>query len=122
MQRAQLFGKVFDNVCDNLEVSANSGKKPLCCNVDFLGLEFDILLIEAWLPKDKLQKAIEEVATILRKKSWTTNEELDSLVGLHFFAANIVCPGRAFLLRLYDRVAKGKKYLHWSKSIGDDLL
>ena len=97
-------------------------KKPLCCNVDFLGLEFDTLLIEAWLPKDKLQKAIEKVATILKKKSWTTNEELDSLVGLHFFAAKIVCPGRAFLLPLYDRVAKGKKYLHWSKSIGDYLL
>lgn len=78
--------------------------------------------MEARLPKDKLKKAIEGVAKVLEKKSSTTHEELQSLVGLLSFAAKVVCPGRAFLRRLYDALAKGGKYLHWSKPIRDDLL
>ena len=90
--------------------------------VDFLGLEFDTVLMEARLPKDKLTKAMEGVGRVLEKRSSTTHEELQSLVGLFSFAAKVVYPGRAFLRCLYDALAKGGKYLHWSKSIVDDLL
>ena len=75
----------------------NDGKKQLGCIVDFLGLEFNILQIEARLPNDKLKKAIEGMAKVLKKKSSTTHEELQSLVGLLSFAAKVVCPDRAFL-------------------------
>ena len=122
LQQAKQFGKEFDNVCVDLGISVNGEKKQLGCIVDFLGLEFDTLLREARLPKDKLKKAIEGVAIILERKSSTTHEELQSLVGLLSFAAKVFYPGRAFLRRLYDRLAKGGKYLHWSKPIGDDLL
>ena len=68
--------------------------------------------MEARLPKDKLKKAIEGVAKVLEKKSSTTHEELQSLVGLLSFAAKVVCPDQAFLRCLYDILAKGGKYLH----------
>ena len=122
LQQAQQFGKEFDNVCVDLGVGVNGEKKQLGCIVDFLRLEFDTLLMEARLPKDKLKKAIEGVARILEKKSSTTHEELQSLVGLLSFAAKVVYPGRAFLRRLYDGLAKGGKYLHWSMPIKNDLL
>ena len=122
LQQAQQFGKEFDNVCVDLGVGVNGEKKQLGCIVDFLGLEFDTLLMEARLPKDKLIKAIEGVARILEKKSSTTHKELQSLVGLLSFAAKVVYPGQAFLRRLYNGLAKGRKYLHWSILIRDDLL
>ena len=78
--------------------------------------------MEARLLKNKLKKTIKRVAKILEKKSSTTNKEQEFLVGLLFFAAKVVCPSRAFLRHFYDGLAKGGKYLHWSKPIGDDLL
>lgn len=74
-------------------MGVNKGKKQLGCIVDFLGLEFDTLQMEARLPKDKLQKAIEGVARVLEKKSPTTHEKLQSLVGLLSFAAKAFFPG-----------------------------
>ena len=100
----------------------NDGKKQLGCIVDFLELEFDTLQMEAQLPKDKLKKAIEGVAKILERKSSTTHEKLQSFVGFLSFAAKIVCPGQAFLQRLYNALGKDGIYLHWSKPIGDDLF
>ncbi len=88
----------------------------------FLGLEFDTLLMEVQLSKDRLKKSMDEFANILKGESSTTHEELESLAGFFSFAAKVVCLGQAFLLRLYDRLAKGGKYLHQSKTIGDDLL
>ena len=88
-------------MCANLGISVNGKKKQLGCIVDFLRLEFDTLLMEARLPKDKLKKAIEEVARILERKSSSNYEELQSLVGLLSFTAKVVYPGRAFLRRLY---------------------
>ena len=90
--------------------------------VNFFELEFDILLIEAQLPKNKLIKAIVGVARLLEKKSLTTYEELQSLIGFFFFAAKVVYLGQAFLQCLYYKLAKGGKYLHWFIFIRDDLL
>lgn len=112
LQQAQQFGREFNNVCSNLGVGVNDDKKQLGCIVNFLGLEFDTLRMEAQLPKDKLKKTIEGVAGVLERRSSTTHEELQSLVGLLSFAAKVVCLGRAFLRRLYDALAKGGKYLH----------
>ena len=72
-------------------------KKQFSCIVDFLGLEFDILQIEARLPKDKLNKSSEGLTKIFEKKSSTTHEELQSLAGHFSFTAKLIYPGRAFL-------------------------
>lgn len=82
-------------------MSVNGKKKQFSCIIDFFGLKFDTLLIEAQLRKDKLKKAIKKVVKILEKKSSTTYKELQSLVGLFFFTAKVVYPGRAFLQWCY---------------------
>lgn len=121
-QQTDQFGKEFDEVCMDLGIGVNNRKKQLGCIVDFLGLEFDTLQMEARLPKHMLKNIIEGVAKILEKKSSTSHEELQSLVGLFLFAAKIICPSWIFLRRLYNALTKGGKYLHLSKSIKDDLL
>ena len=103
-------------------MGVNDVKKQLGCIIDFFGLEFDTLGIEARLLKDKLKKAIEEIARVLERRSSTTYEELQSLVGFLSFATKVVCLGRAFLRRLYNALAKSGKYLHQSKPTGNDLL
>lgn len=122
LQQAQLFRKECDNVYDYFLVSVNGKKQPVGCNVNFLALGFDNLLIEAQLPKDKLRKTMERVVKILENKRWTINEELKSLVGLFFLAAKVVCLGQVFLGRRYDALVKSGRYLHWSKFIRNDLL
>ena len=56
--------------------------------------------MEDRLPEDKLKKAIEGVARVLEKKSSTTHEELQSLVGFFSLVVKVVYPGQAFLRRL----------------------
>lgn len=60
----------------DLGININGKKKQLVCVLDFLGLEFYILLIKAQFPKNKLKKTIEKVAKILKKKSSITYKEL----------------------------------------------
>ena len=78
--------------------------------------------MEVRLPNDKLEKAIKEVAKLLEKRSFTIHEEFQSLDGLLSFAAKVVYPSRAFLRQRYDALAKGGRYLLWSKPIRDYLL
>lgn len=112
LQEAQQFEKEFNNVCTDLGIRVNGDKKQLCFLVDFLRLIFNTEKIEACLPKNKLEKAIQGVAELLEKQSFITYKKLQSLVGLLSFAAKVVYPIRAFLRRLYDALAKGGKYLH----------
>ena len=94
-----------------------TGKKQLGHVVDFLGLEFDTLRMDARLPKDELKKATEGIVRILERKSSTTHKELQLLVGLLSFAAKVIYPGRAFLRRLYDALVKGGTGLSLLKTI-----
>ena len=112
LQEAQQFGTEFDNVCTDFGIGINGDKKQLGRIVDFLGLGFDTVKLEACLQKDKLGKAIKGVTRLLEKRSSNAHEKLQSLVGLHSFAAKATYPGRAFLRQLYDVLAKGGKYLH----------
>ena len=68
--------------------------------------------MEAQLPKNKLNKIIEAVTKILKKKSSITLIELQSFVTLHFFASKVIYLMQAFFFYLYDVLAQGRKYLH----------
>lgn len=94
----------FDFLCKTLGILNNEKKKQRGRVIVFLGIELDFLLIEAWLPADKLNKA----------KLWVTRmishnvieyDNLQSLTGFLFFAAKVIQPGRTFLCRLFDAVA-----------------
>ncbi len=93
-----MFRKECNNVCNNPWGNVNGRTKQLGCNFNFLGLEFDTLLIEACLPKDKLKKAVEKVAKILEKKISTTYEKLESLLIFFLFEAYYVCLGPSISL------------------------
>lgn len=75
-QQAQQFGKIFDNVCVDFSIGVNGKKKQLRCIVDFLGLKFDIIQIEAQLLGDKLKITNKKMVKILEKKSSTSHKKL----------------------------------------------
>ena len=67
----------------------------------FAGIELDTVLMEARLPKEKLDKCRELLSAFLRRRK-VTLQEIQSLTGLLNFACTVVVPGRAFLRRLID--------------------
>lgn len=58
---------------------------------------------------EKLQKVIEIIENIIKKKSLSIRKKLQSRVDLLFFATKIVFLGQIFLLHLYNSQPKGKK-------------
>ena len=65
------------------------------------GIEIDTELMEARLPQDKLEDAINLVRSFARRKKVTLHE-LQSLIGTLNFACKVIVPGRPFLRRLID--------------------
>ena len=68
--------------------------------ISFAGIELDSVLMEAWLPPDKLVKCQDLISGFLRRRK-VALREIQSLTGLLNFACTVV-PGRAFLRRLTD--------------------
>ena len=63
------------------------------------GREVDTIAMEMRLPKDKLDKAQEQLQRLRHSKK-TNLRILQSIIGLLNFACQVVVPGRAFLRRL----------------------
>ena len=77
----------------------------------FLGLEIDTLHETVRLPKEKLDKAISEIKTMLTLKKCTLRQ-MQSLLGLLQFTCKVIVPGRAFLQQLYRLTAGCSKPFH----------
>ena len=73
---------------------------PATC-VTVHGIEVDTELMEARLPRDKLDDALNLVTRFARRKK-VTLRELQSLIGTLNFACKVIVPGRPFLRRLID--------------------
>ncbi|PFX27885.1 uncharacterized protein LOC111327038 [Stylophora pistillata] len=69
--------------------------------LSFVGIELDTVLMEAKLPRDKLDKCVTTILEFQHRKK-VALRELQSLIGLLNFACSVVQPGRAFLRRLID--------------------
>ena len=65
--KALLFGAFFDDLCKELGINVNVKKNQCDTTVDFLGIELDTMLMEARLPKDKLNKASDLVKSPCKK-------------------------------------------------------
>ena len=65
------------------------------------GIEVDTDLMQARLPRDKLENAVILVRNFARRKK-VTLRELQSLIGTLSFACKVIVPGRPFLRRLID--------------------
>lgn len=70
-------------------------------SMDFVGITLDSCLMEARLPKEKIQKCLQMLIMFMDKKSCKLRE-LQSLLGYLNFCSLIVVSGRAFLRRLYN--------------------
>ncbi len=102
---AVLYSQHFDHVCSDLGVTINHTKDVMGTIADFLGIEFNSILMQARLPPDKLARA-RNTAKNLLKRATISHQALESAVGFLSFAAKIVIPGRAFLRRLFDALRR----------------
>ena len=66
----------------------------------FLGIEFDTTTLQIRLPSQKLYNLKSELSQTVTRKC-ITKQSLQSLAGLLQHATKVICPGRAFLHRLY---------------------
>lgn len=96
---AATYGQQFDDLCVELGLTVNHSKDIMGTTADFLGIEFDSILMQARLPPDKLARARNTAKTLLNSGT-ISHRELESAVGFLSFTAKIVIPGRAFLRRL----------------------
>ena len=88
-----------------LRLTINHSKDIMGTTADFLGIEFDSILMQARLPSDKLARA-RTIAKTLLNSATVSHKELESAVGFLTFTAKIVIPGRAFLRRLFDALRR----------------
>lgn len=91
------------------------------------GIEVDTKLMVARLPREKVTKALELIATLINT-TYFPLRQLQSLLGLLNFCCKVIRPGRAFLRRLCDLLSgyqschKIKTTISLTQSACQDLL
>lgn len=118
--QAEAYEKYFSSMCASLGLKINEAKNSRGTQMEFLGIEIDLLAMEARLPKQKLLRAQTWVKQTLQKQQ-VSREDLCSLLGFLLFAAKIVVPGRVFLRRLFNALSKYKKIYHLDAEMTADL-
>jgi RNase H-like domain found in reverse transcriptase len=75
--------------------------------VDYLGLIIDTTAMQAQLPHDKKQRAINNINDVL-KRGTITQKQLQKLLGLLEFCAKVFPLGRPFLRRIWNMCRKDR--------------
>ena len=73
--------------------------------IEFLGILFDLLRMLIFVPADKLEEIIYLLKT-WRQYRKCTKKQLESLAGKLQFIAIVVRPGRVFITRIYNAIAR----------------
>ncbi len=102
--------RIFLAICDHLRVPVVTEKTEKGNCIAFLGVTLDTVRMEAWLPRDKLDKCLDLVRSYKDRKHISVIQ-LESLTGLLNFACQVVVPGKPFLRRLYSLKEGMKKCL-----------
>ena len=93
--------------------------------IQFLGLIIDIVRQAIFIPKDKIDRVLDQIHKILNKPSKKmTLKQLQQLCGHLNFLCNAIVPGRAFTRQLYAHGAgltKPNHHLNVTKEIRKDL-
>lgn len=79
--------------------------------LQFAGISLDTALMEARLPEDKLAKFRTQLDDFCSRKS-VTLKELQSVIGLLYFACCVLVPGRVFLHCLIDLTSGIRRPTH----------
>jgi hypothetical protein len=103
------YGTTFDTLCTELGFKVRHRKSQSGTTTEFLGLELNTILMQARLPAEKYDKAINLVTAYLKRRS-ITQLELQSIIGFLSFAAKVVPLGRPFLCRLYNALSASSPF------------
>ena len=101
----------FQNL--NIPVAPKKTEGP-CTVIEFMGIVLDSNRMEARLPRDKVERILEALASFEKKRSCTL-KELQSLIGTLNFACKVVPPGRPFLQRMIELTRNLTKSHHHVK-------
>ena len=95
--------KIFTNICDLIKFPWSMEKTHWATTrIIFLGLLIDTRLQKIFVPLEKVQKALNQINTILgRKSKKATLKEIQSLCGTLNFFGRCIIPSRTFTRRLY---------------------
>ncbi len=100
-------------VCTRLGLPPEPEKdEALATCLTFLGVEIDTVAMELWLPKDKLERMLSELAGWRGRKA-CKKRELLSLIGILGHACKVVKAGRTFTRRLIELWTATKKLEHF---------
>ena len=95
--------KVFLKVCEEINFPVSMEKTFWATTIlTFLGLLLDTYNQTVSVPKEKIDKAIKLITTVLEKRSKKlTLAQLQKICGFLNFIGRAIVPGRAFTRRLY---------------------
>ncbi len=91
--------------------------------LEYLGVILDSDKLEARLPRDKVERMISFILSVLQKRS-CTKRELLQLLGHFNFASRVILPGRSFvsyLILLSTTVSELHHYVHLTVGCKEDL-
>jgi Reverse transcriptase (RNA-dependent DNA polymerase) len=101
----QQAGAQFRSICTALGFSEAEEKSQGGTRVDYLGLILDTVKMEAQLPEDKKNRAVESINDVLRRGT-VTQKQLQKLLGLLEFCAKVFPLGRPFLRCIWNMFRK----------------
>ena len=94
------------SVCEDLGIPLASEKEAgPSTNIEFLGFVIDTVKQELQLPKDKLQRLLNEVQQWEARES-CTKRELESFIGIVRHASKVLQPGHSFLSTRLSEMVK----------------
>ena len=103
-----IFLKVCQEICFPVSPEKTEAATTL---ITFLGYLLDTKRQLVYVPRSKIQRALDMINTILEKGK-TTQKEAQKLCGLLNFFGKCIVPGRAFTRRLYTLTKKVAKPHH----------
>jgi Reverse transcriptase (RNA-dependent DNA polymerase) len=101
----QQAGAQFNIICTALGFSEAEDKSKDGTRVDYLGLILDTAKMEAQLPEDKKNRALESIQDVLCRGT-VTQKQLQKLLGLLEFCAKVFPLGRPFLRCIWNMFKK----------------
>ena len=113
--------QLFKDTCSDLGmlIAEDKTEGPATC-LTVLGIEIDTLAMELRLPADKLAR-LSDTLQGWRGRRAGSHRDLESLVGLLQHSTQVVRPGRVFLRRLYNLLARTASFKpHYSVRLNSE--
>jgi hypothetical protein len=115
--RHNWFQKEYSSLTAILGIPENTSKDIASTTVTVLGITIDTVLLQARLPPEKLQKALQLTRNALLRKKLSL-QEAESLSGFLTWCAAVVTIGNLFLRHLWSFVARTRaSHGHFSPRI-----